>query len=156
MDLLIPANAAARLKRPASFCGLDSSHSLDRSYSPHCRHGQERVVFDQVHPPCPRHRWKYTQHLTFAAPRHGTRECSLIPASCRWRITAFLCPYGLLWSAYLTRFLRLVKRHLKGHEGVFRCLGGAHSPIFLMGDIRSMDNYVLYVRGPHNETITRD
>lgn len=64
MDLIIPANAATRLKRRAYFCGSDLSHFLDRSYSRHCRHGQEQVaVFDQVHPPCPRHRWKNAQHL---------------------------------------------------------------------------------------------
>lgn len=64
MDLLIPANAAARLRRPACFCGSDSYHFLDRSYSPHCLHGQEQVaVLDQVHPPCPRHRWENVRHL---------------------------------------------------------------------------------------------
>lgn len=52
-------------------------------------------------------------HSTYAASRQGTRERSLIPASCRWRITAFLCPYRLLWRAYLTRFLILVRRNLK-------------------------------------------
>lgn len=64
MDPLIPANAVARLKRPACFCGSGSYHFLDRSYSPHYRLGQERVaVLDQVHPPCPRHRLDNAKQL---------------------------------------------------------------------------------------------